>query len=188
MGSGSWRAWAVERKRQGVIIKYFWHVLRHKYFVLLEARRLGIPFLGIIHDMSKFRPSEFLPYARYFHGSYPDFDDVKNIVPYDILTKEDVGHQFDYAWLHHQKCNKHHWQYWVLWQDSDEDKILPMPEKYVREMLADWRGAGRAYGNPDTKAWYIAHRAKMLLHPATRHFVENELDVTMDDFVSCIQL
>jgi len=30
-----------------------------------------------------------------------------------------------------------------------------MPEKYQREMLADWYSAGRAYGNPNTAEWYL---------------------------------
>jgi len=44
-----------------------------------------------------------------------------------------------------------------------------MPEKYVREMLADWDGAGRAItGKSDPGAWYDRNGAKMILHPKTR--------------------
>lgn len=49
---------------------------------------------------------------------------------------------------------------------------LQMPDVYIREMVADWRGAGRAQGNPDTKAWYLANRDNMTLHPITRMDVE----------------
>lgn len=51
---------------------------------------------------------------------------------------------------------------------------LPMPEKYRREMLADWRGAGRAYGNNDTAGWYEKNAAQIVLHPDTREWVERE--------------
>jgi hypothetical protein len=34
-------------------------------------------------------------------------------------------------------------------------KALPMPEKFVREMVADWMGAGRAItGRWDVNDWY----------------------------------
>jgi len=44
-------------------------------------------------------------------------------------------------------------------------------------MLADWRGSGRTFGKPDTRAWYEANRDKMLLHPETRLWVELELGI-----------
>ena len=52
---------------------------------------------------------------------------------------------------------------------------LRMPERYAKEMLADWRGAGRAYGNPDTKAWYLKRRNNIILHHDTRQWVEEQL-------------
>lgn len=48
---------------------------------------------------------------------------------------------------------------------------MPMPNRYRDEMLADWIGAGRALGKPDTRAWYHANRDKIILHPDTQaHF------------------
>lgn len=161
-------------------IKYLKSQLRHKWFVFLECCKLGIPWLGVIHDWSKFLPSEFIPYARHFYGNYPHFQEVKHIPHlYSGLTKEDVDYQFNYAWLHHQHRNKHHWQRWMLTLDSSKKdsklRPLPIPEKYVKEMLADWMGAGRAYGNPDTLNWYKDHKDEILLHPDTREWVEGML-------------
>lgn len=51
----------------------------------------------------------------------------------------------------------------------------PMPLVYRREMLADWIGAGRALGKPDTKAWYLANKDKMKLHGDTRAWIESKL-------------
>jgi hypothetical protein len=51
-----------------------------------------------------------------------------------------------------------------------------MAETDVREMVADWMGAGRALGKPDTRAWYEANKDKMILHPATRRRVEMLLE------------
>jgi len=53
-----------------------------------------------------------------------------------------------------------------------------MPDKYRREMLADWYGAGRAYGNPDTSGWYQQNREQIQLHPKTRQWIEDMLGLT----------
>lgn len=51
----------------------------------------------------------------------------------------------------------------------------PMPDIYRREMLADWIGAGRALGKPETWVWYEANKEKMQLHPETRAWIEDKL-------------
>ena len=149
--------------------KYLKSQLRHKWFVFAECCRLGIPWLGIVHDWSKFLPSEWLGYTRYFYGNYLPLVEIPGDWKYRVLSKEDVAVQFDVAWLHHQHRNKHHWQRWLLTLDSARSNgklfALPMPPKYRKEMLADWLGAGRAYGNPDTRGWYVANREQITLHP-----------------------
>ena len=50
-----------------------------------------------------------------------------------------------------------------------------MPDKYRREMLADWMGAGRALGKPNTLEWYTANQGKITLHPETRQWIEEQL-------------
>lgn len=153
-------------------LKYGSYVLRHKWFVFIEALKLGIPWLGIIHDLSKFLPSEWIPYAAFFYGEKPSPRDNTG-----YYKPTDTGNQaFDFAWLLHQKRNKHHWQWWILPDDSGGQKTLPMPDKYRREMLADWRGAGRAQGYGDnTPEWYEANKHKMRLHPDTREWIEREI-------------
>jgi hypothetical protein len=115
-------------------LKYLSYVLRHKWFVFLACCKLGVPWLGVLHDLSKFRPDEFVPYARYFYGPKPESG-------YGI---EQVKSWFDRAWLLHIHRNRHHPQFWVLRNDTDGVSLLEMPEKYVREMVADWIGAGMA--------------------------------------------
>jgi hypothetical protein len=81
---------------------------------------------------------------------------------------------FDRAWLHHQHRNPHHWQHWVLREDSGATKILAMPPHFVREMVADWMGAGRAItGKWDLPIWYAKNREKIQLHAASREIAEN---------------
>jgi len=172
--------------------KYLKSQLRHKWYVFLECCKLGIPWLGIIHDLSKFLPSEWLPYARHFYGEWPTAEQANRQFPFGtVRTKEDVEYEFDVAWLHHQHRNKHHWQRWLLTLDSarSDGKLfpLPMPDKYRREMLADWRGAGRAYGNPDTAGWYSEQieNDQMILHPDTQDWIEKQLWSLMGICATC---
>lgn len=142
---------------------YLKSVLRHKWFVFLEGRKLGVPlFFLIIHDWDKFRPGMFIAYARYF-GKHP---------------KASEGN-FNYWWNLHQKRSKHHWQAWVCLMDDGGQVALRMPGRFWREMVADWKGAGRAYGNSDTASWYLKRiDTKMWLHPETRIYVEQALDIS----------
>jgi hypothetical protein len=64
-------------------------------------------------------------------------------------------------------------QWWenaeLLRRSLNASQPLPMPECYVREMVADWLGAGRAYtgtwdGLPE---WLKGNAGKMILHPDT---------------------
>jgi len=149
--------------------KYLKAVLRHKWFVFVECCKLGIPWRGIVHDLSKFLPSEFVPYAQYFYG------------PYGNEKPQWLEDQFNIAWLHHQHRNRHHWQRWVLTMDSargsDKMQSVPMPDKFRREMLADWRGAGRVYGNADTRGWYLGNRRQISMHVETRDWIEDQLNI-----------
>lgn len=142
---------------------YLKYVLKHKWFVFIASRMIGSSlWRALIHDLSKFRPSEWFAYANTFYGS----DGSKLYNP----TSE-----FDVAWLLHQHRNPHHWQYWILREDNPESgelKILEMPHKYTLEMVADWMGAGRAImGRWECSDWYMKHKSKILLHPSTEALV-----------------
>lgn len=162
--------------------QYLKYVLRHKWFVYRAGRELGVGrWQLLVHDLSKFLPSEWFPYARYFYGgerpSRRDF--VSPEVRYAMwdYCREGVQEAFDRAWLAHQHRNPHHYQHWILREDSGEVKCLPMPWKYRAEMLADWRGAGLALGKPDTAGWYLANRDRIHLSEGTREWVEEHLAV-----------
>jgi hypothetical protein len=110
---------------------------------------MGIPLTGIFHDWSKFRPSEWFPYANYFFGKKSKYTEAK----------------FDFAWLLHQKRNKHHWEYWVLRGKNGKVKVFPMPLRYRKEMLADWIGTGKAKNNKnDVVEWYLNNKHRIILH------------------------
>lgn len=158
--------------------RYLMYVLRHKLFVFWFCLKYGLVWQGIIHDLSKFHPVEWFPYVDYFYGGpFPEqnYGDVRAQFG-DVGTKGWVKQRFDAAWNHHQKVNPHHWQYWVLTEDSGKVTALPMPLKYRQEMLSDWRGAGMAIkGFDDTRNWYLANKDRMMLHADVRAWVEKEL-------------
>lgn len=139
--------------------RYLRAVIRHKRFVYEEGRKLGLGrWQLLIHDWSKFLPSEWVPYAEQFYGN-PGH-------------KPEESPAFRVAWLRHQKRNPHHWQYWLIMDDSGRVGPLPMPDKYLLEMVADWRGANRAYGDQTMLAWYKGSFHARQLHPDTRYTVE----------------
>jgi len=147
-------------------LKYAWLTIKHKWFVFLAGLKTGASILDLLlHDMSKFTPSELKHYGRQFFGGATDPDGF-------------LG-----AWIHHQNTNKHHWEYWIprtAHSRSDpptpDNEPIPMPKKYVNEMVADWMGAGRAYEgkwpNLLDWEWLNENKPKMNLHPITKVRIE----------------
>ncbi|WP_226678479.1 DUF5662 family protein [Mesobacillus jeotgali] len=131
------------------------YILEHKVNVLVECWREGLYIQGITHDLSKFHPKEFFPYTKKF------FLDRK------IDSIDEMKWKF--AWLHHQHKNKHHWEYWVV--DPNQKLALPMPRKYLLEMVCDWRSFSRRWGRK-VKLSTISLSDKMILHPETRDALE----------------
>ena len=63
---------------------------------------MGLYLHAFTHDISKFMPSEFFPYAIYFYGQFKTEDE-----------RNQAKEVFDRAWLRHQNRNGHHWDHWV---------------------------------------------------------------------------
>lgn len=82
-----------------------------------------------LHDLSKFSANESFGYA------FNDF------------TKDAPSLEFKYAWQHHKVMNPHHPEYWLNPTRNGSLKPLDMPKIYVLEMVADWIGAGKTYGD-----------------------------------------
>lgn len=161
-------------------LQYLSYVLRHKWFVFLACIDLRVPLhQAIIHDWQKFLPIEWFAYVDEFYS--PEHAITRDETGY--YHAAGVGGAFDRAWLHHIHLGPHHWQYWILRQDDGEIKALQIPDRFVREMIADWRGAGRAQGTPDTVKWYLKNGEKMALHPETRQRIESLLRIPYADLV-----
>jgi len=146
-------------------LAYLRYVLRHKWFVFLACLNMRVPILrAIFHDWDKFLPDEWVPYVTTFYGQ-------------DGSKQYKESKEFSEAWNLHQKRNKHHWQYWLLTWDRGETVALEMPETHVREMVADWIGAGLAIANrKDPRPWYLENKQKIILHPKTRELTESLME------------
>lgn len=146
-------------------LAYLRYVLRHKWYVFHACLELRVPLhQAILHDWSKFLPSEWFAYVATF---YAPGGSKRYIESSD----------FDRAWNRHQKIQPHHWQFWLLSMDSGTTHPLEMPERFVREMVADWVGAGLAItGKREVMSWYLKNRDKMQLHLKTRARVEQLLE------------
>lgn len=56
---------------------------------------------------------------------------------------------------------------------------LEMPEVYVREMVADWIGAGMAIsGTSDPRIWYEKNKHSIILHSNSRKLIDELLGVS----------
>ena len=80
--------------------KMFLHVgvvLKHKWEMFLLCCNAGIPFKGIVHDLSKFCLVEFVESVKYYQGFESPITHCTRVVGYSK------------AWEHHKKNNKHHY-------------------------------------------------------------------------------
>lgn len=159
-----------------IYIEYLKYVLKHRYFVRKACWAKGLYWQGLVHDLSKYTPKEFIAYARFFC----DKKSPRNSKGY--YKPSDTGDRvFEMAWLSHIHKNKHHWQYWAIPSDSGGVELKPMPYKYILEMLCDWYGASMTQGFEGRSAtWYKGNKDKMQLHPETRNWVES---LVSDDFI-----
>lgn len=148
-------------------------VVRHKELVMIGCFRVGLYRQGLLHDLSKFSPTEFLVGARYFQG---------NRSP-NNAEREDIG--YSSSWLHHKGRNRHHFEYWVdynLRGKDGESPLVPvkMPGRFVVEMLMDRIAAskvylGDAYTDKSPLGYFDGGRARKFMHPETAALLEKLL-------------
>ncbi len=141
---------------------------RHKLEVGKNCFRCGLYRQGILHDLSKYSPQEFLMGVRYYQGTRSPND----------AEREAKG--VTTSWLHHKGRNKHHLEYWI---DYSADRSRPgmvgmkMPDHYIVEMFCDRVAASKIYQGAeytDSSAlnYFYKGRSKDMLHPYTAKRLE----------------
>lgn len=149
----------------GKFFKHLFRVCKHKFWVFYYSCHFGIPWRGLVHDLSKFSPVEFWSGVKYYQ------DGISPIK----LEKADTG--YSTAWLHHKGRNKHHWEYWTDFHNGIKISVK-IPWKYLLEMTADFLAAGRIYTGKTGKNLYISEyswlrteKNTMIIHPSSLLFL-----------------
>lgn len=144
---------------------HFKTITSHRHMVLKHCIKAGIPVQGILHDLSKYSPREFIYGIRYFRGDRSPNEG----------EREDYG--YSNAWMHHKGRNRHHFEYWTDY-NLEAGHVMPvkMPLKYVIEMFCDRVAAGKIYKKEDyTDAspyeYYCSGILKRTIHPETDAFL-----------------
>ncbi|MCR4903326.1 MAG: DUF5662 family protein [Butyrivibrio sp.] len=157
------------------IIGNFKTVTHHRHLVRKYCFKMGLYRQGLMHDLSKYSPSEFWISARFYQG---------NRSPHAAL-REQYG--FSPGWLHHKGRNKHHYEYWLDFQRNCPGNIYPckMPDRYIAEMVADRIAAcrvykGDAYTTSSPLEYYNLAPEANLMHPYTREKLELFLHMIED--------
>lgn len=151
-------------------------ITHHKILVMKGCFRAGLYKQGLLHDLSKYSPVEFLVGCKYYQG---------NMSP-NNAERMDKG--YSAAWLHHKGRNKHHLEYWIDYGMEGEKRGMTgmrMPEKYVVEMFVDRMSASKVYQGEkytDRSAWeyYYKGRDYHMLHAETRELLEKLLLMLAD--------
>ena len=158
---------------------HFKTITEHKLLVMKHCFRIGLYRQGLMHDLSKYMPSEFLMGCRY----YADGKASPN-------NNERLDRGYSAAWLHHKGRNRHHFEYWIDYCIGEDGKPYmggcKMPLRYVAEMFCDRIAACRTYlKDKYTDAapydYYIRSKSHILIHPETSDAIEAMLRVLRDE-------
>lgn len=141
----------------------------HKWLVMKSCFRLGMYKQGLLHDLSKYSPVEFMVGVKYYQG---------NRSP---NTAEREARGYTSAWLHHKGRNKHHLEYWLDYATNTGGiEGMKMPVKYVVEMFCDRVAASKnynrdAYTDSMPLEYYNKGKSKYLLHVESAELLERLL-------------
>lgn len=151
-------------------------VNHHKKLVRQHCFRIGLYRQGLMHDLSKYSPVEFLVGVKYFQGDRSPNDAQRQAIGYSG------------AWLHHKGRNKHHLEYWIDYAPDGDHKMsgMEMPFRYVAEMICDRVAASKTYRkekyrDEDPYLYYDHSKDHYILHPNTRKWLEKLLLMLRDE-------
>ncbi len=167
--------------------EYFNYIMEHKKNVFKECinmfktlpkdkhyrkYRLMILIHTFTHDLSKFRPSEFIPYAEYFYGWHGvrlekmyNKEQITNGM--SCLSKNylECKNNFEEAWKLHYKRNKHHPEHW------NGRKISYI---HILQMICDLKAMSRKFGGT-AQEYYLKNYNKWDLDRDSRYSLEVNL-------------
>lgn len=157
------------------IFRHLHTIGKHRRLVRKYCFRLGPYKQGLLHDLSKYSPTEIIPSFKYYMG---------NKSP-NAKEREIIG--FSTAWMHHKGRNRHHYEYWTDYVGPDHELVgVPMPANYLAEMFCDRIAASRIYKKRKYKDYmpleYFYHtKEQRLMPPSTHEMLEKLLIMVLDE-------
>ena len=138
--------------------------------------KVGLYKQGLLHDLSKYSPSEFALGVKYYQG---------NRSP-NAAEREKKG--YSAAWLHHKGRNKHHYEYWLDYSPNAEVGLQgnKMPVRYVVEMFIDRMAAcktyyGEDYRNDSPLNYFLKNQGHYTMHEDTMELLEKMLTMLANE-------
>ena len=151
-------------------------VTEHKFLVMKHCFAVGLYAQGILHDLSKFSPTEFLNGCMYYQGGTRSPNNGERDVK-----------GYSEAWMHHKGRNRHHYEFWNDYRKDAKPGEYPitsvqMPRRFVAEMLMDRIAASKtykkeAYTQHEPLKYFQNGKGTVLMHPQTRKELERMLRI-----------
>jgi len=161
--------------RGSVFMKWTAHfctITKHKILVMKYCFCVGLYRQGLLHDLSKYSPTEFLVGAKYYQGTRSP----------NNAEKEKKG--YSSSWLHHKGRNKHHFEYWLDYSGKKEPIFvgMKMPVCYVVEMFLDRIAACKTYQKEkytqkSPLLYYENSKAYHVMYPSSQKLLEKLLHI-----------
>lgn len=138
--------------------------------------KVGLYKQGLLHDLSKYSPSEFILGVKYYQGTRSP----------NAAEREKKG--YSAAWLHHKGRNKHHYEYWLDYSPNAEVGLQgnKMPVRYVVEMFIDRMAAcktyyGEDYRNDSPLNYFLKNQGHYTMHEDTMELLEKLLTMLANE-------
>lgn len=142
------------------IWQHFKTITYHRWLVREGCFRVGLYWQGLTHDLSKYSPAEFFSGVRYFQGTRSP------------NSAEREANGYSQSWMHHKGRNRHHYEYWSdLSLETRRYEYVPMPRKYLVEMVMDRRAACKVYQG---KNYHLGSELEYLERSRERMFINQE--------------
>lgn len=147
-------------------VQHFITITNHKILVMKYCFKVGLYKQGILHDLSKYSPTEFIVGVKHFQGTESPNNAERLIKGYSS------------AWLHHKGRNRHHFEYWIDYSTIRTEGMvgMKMPVCYVVEMFIDRMCASKnynkeSYTDKDPFNYYERGKHAHMMHEDTRRLL-----------------
>ena len=149
--------------------KHYCTITHHKHLVMKGCFAVGLYKQGLLHDLSKYTPTEFLVGCKYYQGTMSP----------NNAERKDKG--YSSAWLHHKGRNKHHMEYWIDYGAGENGlgheglcgmKLPLVVEMYVDRVAASKNYQKERYTDRSALDYYLNGQKFHVLHEDTKALLE----------------